>query len=690
MSGGVSGGALRGGGGSGQPNGATTAPNGGVSTGGVVRAASGVTKPEGDVYWLNSTGDDEQLGHLALTAASVGGNALAVDPAAGNTLAWGAAGLYVPPAPAAVIPPEYLTEAEGDARYAPLGGGSADVAITGDDGIGVVESPANTFALTTRVSGSAGNTLVLQSGGLYVPATPLPAHDHTAADGGALTNEEHDGFSQYANLGADPAQPATNRIRLYAKDNGAGVATLYYRTEDGTIYELPTLATGGGGGGSGAPATASYITTAAETKLTGERVLGTAVIMSGVLSGRPAPGTAGRLFLATDTDLVYRDTGSTWETFATRSTAGGGWLPTTGGTLTGALVLQGASSTANVLGAKLASDANNRFQVDASGKLEWGSGSGAPTKSLAGNAVAGALSLNTDLYPLASVTSDLGSTTLLWRQFYARDVNAYSDAGFVRVGASAWATAGAVRLKNTAVLGWRNAGDTANNTLAWGASDRFALSWGATEKVGVAANGTLTLTPDVGQNAVVATLGGGQYVVAPGAANANNARLYSLLNLELNPAGGIAQPSVDNAVALGHPSYRWTYVAAVAGTINTSAAAAKTDIAPLDPAAALAAVLATDPVVFDYTPPVRDAAWYELPDDPEQAEALLYQRLTTEPLMEAARHQAGFVLQDGTGAYQTDPLFETGTGQSNAANTAGVLIAALHEVARRLSALEGN
>lgn len=145
------------------------------------------------------------------------------------------------------------------------------------------------------------------------------AHDHTAADGsGALTNEAHDGYSQYANLGADPSTPGTNTIRLYSKDNGSGIATLYYRTEDGTIYELPTF-TSGGGGGSGAPANGTYITTTAEAKLSAERVLGTAVIMSGTLASRPAFGTAGRLYLATDTDTVTRDTGSAWETFATRA-----------------------------------------------------------------------------------------------------------------------------------------------------------------------------------------------------------------------------------------------------------------------------------------------------------------------------------------------------------------------------------
>lgn len=48
-------------------------------------------------------------------------------------------------------------------------------------------------------------------------------------------------------------------------------------------------------------------------------VLGDVAILSGLLSARPTDNAAankGRLYLATDTGLVYRDTGSTWERYA--------------------------------------------------------------------------------------------------------------------------------------------------------------------------------------------------------------------------------------------------------------------------------------------------------------------------------------------------------------------------------------
>lgn len=48
-------------------------------------------------------------------------------------------------------------------------------------------------------------------------------------------------------------------------------------------------------------------------------VLGDVAILSGLLSARPLDNSAankGRLYLATDTGLVYRDTGSAWEPYA--------------------------------------------------------------------------------------------------------------------------------------------------------------------------------------------------------------------------------------------------------------------------------------------------------------------------------------------------------------------------------------
>lgn len=206
-----------------------------------------------------------------------------------------------------------------------------------------------------------------------------------------------------------------------------------------------------------------------------------------------------------------------------------------------------------------------------------------------------------------------------------------------------------------------------------------------TTRVDVSATGTLTLTPAAGN----AALDTGRLRLTNGA-GANDGMLQCALGDLVFYAGSQqVVPQGDAFFNMGKPTLRWANVYASVGTINTSLAEAKQDITPLAPAAALAAVLATDPVRFTYRAPVLTAVQYELPDDPEQAQEVLYQRLVNGPLMEAARSQAGFVLDDATGQYQTDPLFETGKGQSNAAHTAGILLAALHAIDARLTALEG-
>lgn len=50
------------------------------------------------------------------------------------------------------------------------------------------------------------------------PPGGLSDHDHTGSgDGGTLTNDTHDGFSEYTNI-AEPAAPAATKLRLYSID----------------------------------------------------------------------------------------------------------------------------------------------------------------------------------------------------------------------------------------------------------------------------------------------------------------------------------------------------------------------------------------------------------------------------------------------------------------------------------------
>jgi hypothetical protein len=179
-------------------------------------------------------------------------------------------------------------------------------------------SPGRLFYATDtqllyRDTGTGWDTLTMGGG------TPA-AHDHTGTgDGGVLTNDKHDGYSEYAQI-ATPSSPAANSIRVYAKDK-SGTATLYYKDEAGTEFELPTIVTGGGGAGSGAPADAHYVTTQAEAGLSAE-VLLSAVVGRGTTASKPAAGTAGRLYFDTDLGKLQRDSGSAWQDVESTTTSG--------------------------------------------------------------------------------------------------------------------------------------------------------------------------------------------------------------------------------------------------------------------------------------------------------------------------------------------------------------------------------
>jgi hypothetical protein len=71
------------------------------------------------------------------------------------------------------------------------------------------------------------------------------SHNHTAAggDGGVLTNDEHDGYAEFAEI-ATPSTPAANKGRLYAKDV-SGASLPHWKTEAGTEIDLTSVGSGG-------------------------------------------------------------------------------------------------------------------------------------------------------------------------------------------------------------------------------------------------------------------------------------------------------------------------------------------------------------------------------------------------------------------------------------------------------------
>jgi hypothetical protein len=160
----------------------------------------------------------------------------------------------------------------------------------------------------------------------------------------------------------------------------------------------------------------------------------------------------------------------------------------------------------------------------------------------------------------------------------------------------------------------------------------------------IAPTGTLTLTPDAGQAALSS---------APG----------QRLTLT-SPGGTVVGPLTDNSMNLGFSDQRWATVWANTGTIQTSSAAVKEGITPLDPAACYQAAKDVRWYEYAYLPPTYTAPEpppdiaYDAADDNEtkaekkaardeaeaQArEAHLKMVAETAP----ARHQRGFVFPAG-------------------------------------------
>lgn len=86
-----------------------------------------------------------------------------------------------------------------------------------------------------------------------------------------------------------------------------------------TITPPGTGGSGGSGGGpviAAAPINADYIVGTANADLSNELVLGSQVIMRGLLAARSAATLAGRLYIATDSPQgIARDNASTWDDF---------------------------------------------------------------------------------------------------------------------------------------------------------------------------------------------------------------------------------------------------------------------------------------------------------------------------------------------------------------------------------------
>lgn len=124
-----------------------------------------------------------------------------------------------------------------------------------------------------------------------------------------------DASTARANLGAAASGDITNHVNDTSAAHAASAisfsptGTVASTDVQAAIAEVASEATG-------APTNAPYVTTATDSTLTNEKVLGTDVILSGTIAARPAASIAGRLYFATDDDggTLFRDNGSSWVT----------------------------------------------------------------------------------------------------------------------------------------------------------------------------------------------------------------------------------------------------------------------------------------------------------------------------------------------------------------------------------------
>jgi hypothetical protein len=213
-------------------------------------------------------------------------------------------------------------------------------------------------------------------------------------------------------------------------------------------------------------------------------------------------------------------------------------------------------------------------------------------------------------------------------------------------------------------------------SVAAGAAQTF------TTRAQINATGTLTLTPDATANALVYP---GRLALGEGAGV--NGRIQALgASAALEIVAASTMPWTDNFESLGGGSNRWTTVYAVNGTIQTSSTDLKTDITPLDPAACAQAVLDTDWVAFEYTPPPLT------PGPPDETVAQSTKRVSAHSRMVQetafARKQNGYVLNSPS--HRTSALFGLSDRKSASPQAdLGVVACALQDALHRIAALEG-
>ena len=116
---------------------------------------------------------------------------------------------------------------------------------TGADPFDVLPKGSRQARIAATVSPDGSHRYFLWNGTVWIELTsggggPFIDHDHTATgDGGILSGDKHDTFSEYIALGTPPATPSSNRVRVFAETFNASALgdRLVYKDDQG-LYHL--------------------------------------------------------------------------------------------------------------------------------------------------------------------------------------------------------------------------------------------------------------------------------------------------------------------------------------------------------------------------------------------------------------------------------------------------------------------
>ncbi|NCN95197.1 MAG: hypothetical protein GW917_00575, partial [Bdellovibrionales bacterium] len=190
---------------------------------------------------------------------------------------------------------------------------AAAVAMSGDATI------ANTGALTLATSGVTA--------GSYGSATQVPTYTVDAK--GRITAASNTTIS-----GVSPVGSSLTSAQMFVGDGSNQVAAVSM-SGDATLANTGALTLSTSGVSAGTYKSVTVDTKGRVTAGTNPTTLsgygitdavqnagGTVSIQSGLDASKPAAGTAGAVYIATDTQMIYRDNGATWDTVASASGTG--------------------------------------------------------------------------------------------------------------------------------------------------------------------------------------------------------------------------------------------------------------------------------------------------------------------------------------------------------------------------------